>query len=413
MMLPSFHLRIVFLIGYRVTVDSAKRPHIFILAGIAAAGPLAVNLFVPALPVIADEFSVGRDVVQWALTLYFVGVSIGQLLYGPLSDIFGRRIVVLGGILLYCLSSFSCLFSESIYFLIFSRFTQAFGGCVGMVMSRAIIQDVFPNEKFAAALSTVVMVSATAPMVAPTIGGYISEWFGWRYVFLLLGLASLGLMVSCVIGLRETHFRRLKPSLGSLLSSYGEVLRSGKFLPVSIATALIPSSYFAFMAGAPYIVVNTMHRTSGEYGAMAMVAPAGFVLGNAVARKVSTRLGPTKTLLLGGGGTAIGLCILLGLVVLLPLSAFNLFAPMLLVSFGHGLGIASGISIAMSEARHLSGTASALGGFLQMCAAAVASNLAGTVVGISPAALVGLMTLIHGLGVLVFVLGRPRCSAVQ
>lgn len=382
-----------------------KPPSLFLLAGMAALGPLALNFFVPALPAVAAQFAVTPSAAQWTLTLYFIGISFGQIIHGPLSDAIGRRPVVLGGLALYALASFACYFAATLELLLVARFMQALGGCVGMVMSRAVLQDVFQRERFAAALSTVVMVSAVAPMLAPAVGGFVTEWLGWRSVFLLLGSGALVLLGACLQALSETHLNRNPLTLFSMAGAYLAAARHRGFMANATAAALFPATNFTFMAAGPFLVVELLKGTPSTYGAMAMTAPFGFILGNAVARRVLLRVDHRRMMLVAAGVSLAGLALQLALVSLLPLTLAGLFLPLLVIAFGHGLGLACATGLAMAQLPDLRGTASASIGFLQMGIGAVASIAGSMVVPHGAAATVLTMLAIQGFDLVLLLLG--------
>lgn len=371
----------------------------------AALGPLALNFFVPALPAVAAQFAVTPSAAQWTLTLYFIGISFGQIIHGPLSDAIGRRPVVLGGLALYALASFACYFAATLELLLVARFMQALGGCVGMVMSRAVLQDVFQRERFAAALSTVVMVSAVAPMLAPAVGGFVTEWLGWRSVFLLLGSGALVLLGACLQALSETHLNRNPLTLFSMAGAYLAAARHRGFMANATAAALFPATNFTFMAAGPFLVVELLNGTPSTYGAMAMTAPFGFILGNAVARRVLLRVDHRRMMLVAAGVSLAGLALQLALVSLLPLTLAGLFLPLLVIAFGHGLGLACATGLAMAQLPDLRGTASASIGFLQMGIGAVASIAGSMVVPHGAAATVLTMLAIQGFDLVLLILG--------
>jgi DHA1 family bicyclomycin/chloramphenicol resistance-like MFS transporter len=370
-----------------------RAPPVAILAAIAACGPLAVGIFVPALPAIAVDLRASTDTVQWTLSLYFLGVALGQLVYGPLSDMHGRRGVVLGGIGLYALSCFGCYAAWSIQVLILARFLQAVGGCVGMVISRAVIQDVFPGERYAAALSTVIMVSAVAPMLAPSLGGYVIDWFGWRQIFLILGVGGCALVFLCWVYLHETHHHRAAPGQMAFGKAYLTVLGNPLFLLSALSIAIMPSTYYAFLSGAPYLVISRLHWTAANYGTAAMTAPAGYLLGNLLASRISARMGNWRMVIGGVSVSALGIALALGLVIVAPQSAWSLFVPIVIVAFGQGLAMTSGISRALSVVPALAGSCAAVIGCSQMLAASLISKITGFVINGSP---IGMLLVMAG-----------------
>ncbi|HYH21383.1 MAG TPA: multidrug effflux MFS transporter [Azospirillum sp.] len=382
-------------------------PPLGILAGIAAGGPIALTLFLPSMPILCQQFAASAETVQLTLSLYFAGIAFGQLLYGPLSDRFGRRPVLLVGLCIYALSSLAGVFADSIETLIVVRVFQALGGCAGMVIVRAIVQDVYTGDRTATALSTILMASSIAPMLGPLIGGHLIEWFGWRAAFLLLAGVGGVQLWQCLIRLSETHHARVAlSSPGQFAGLYVRVLAQPRFVVHAIASALVPCTYFAFLSGAPHFTITVMGRSPAEYGYLAMVLPAGFIAGNFVTTRITHRLGGVRMVVLGTAATAAALAAGLSLAGTLPLSPLALFAPMGLLTFGHGLCMSNLVSLTLREAQGLTGTAAALLGAMQMGIAALASRAAAHLVGPSATGMLLAMAAAHALAVALFLLGR-------
>lgn len=390
---------------------AAAVPPLVVLAGIAAGGPIALTLFIPSLPVLREHFAAPAETVQLTLSLYFAGVAFGQLLFGPLSDRFGRRPVLLAGLCIYGLSSLAGAFADSITALIAARVLQALGGCAGMVIVRAIVQDVYTGDRVATALSTVLMTASVAPMLGPLIGGHLVEWFGWRAGFLLLaGIGGVQLW-QCLARLSETHHARVAlSSPAQLAGMYARVLGRRRFMVHVAAAALVPCSHFTFLSGAPHFAITVLGYSPAEYGYFAMVIPAGYIAGNFVTTRITHRLGGVRMVVLGAAVTGAGLVAGVVLAGALPLSAATLFAPMAAVTFGHGLTMSNLTSLTLREAPGLAGTAAALLGASQMGMAALASFAAAHLVGPSAAGMLLAMTAVHALSAALFLTGRrmPR-----
>lgn len=354
------------------------------LIAIAATSALAINVYLPSMPAMAVYFGVDFATIQLTLSLYLATVAVGQLIVGPLSDRFGRRPVILGGLLCFVVGTSVCLLAPSIGVLLAGRVLQALGGCAGLALSRAVVRDIYGREQAASMIGYVTMGMAVAPMLAPTLGGVLEALYGWRAGFAFL-LVFGGFTVSVAFfRLYETHRRR---SVGSgavpLLQGLGRLLRSGPFWGYALTTAFSTSVFFSFVAGASYVTLTLMGRSPLEYGIYFAMVPGGYLLGNFLTGRFASRVGPDpmivrgSVLILFSVGT---MATVLGLGVEHPLV---LFLPMFFVGVGNGLVIPSGIAGAISVNPEMSGTASGVSGSLQMGVGALVAPLVGALIGTS------------------------------
>jgi DHA1 family bicyclomycin/chloramphenicol resistance-like MFS transporter len=349
---------------------AARRPPLALLALVSAIAPAALHMLVPLLPLLGAVFDGPPAAVQLVLTLFLVGIAVGQLAYGPLSDRFGRRPVLLAGLALFLVGTLICALAWSLSMLILGRALQACGGCAGMVLGRAIIRDVFDRERSAGAIATVSMAMTLAPSLAPVVGAYLAEWAGWRADFALLGLLGAAVLGLTAARLEETHRARASIRVAGMAGSFLVLLRSRAFLSLSLATAFTSASWFTFLAGAPYLLSELLHEPPSTYGVMILLPMAGYVLGNAAAARFAVRLGGAR-LFVGGLAMSLASGLMLAFWPLLAgLTPLSLFAPMALSSVGNGLSQPPGIAAGLSVEPRIAGTASALIGFMQMAVAA-------------------------------------------
>lgn len=346
---------------------AAKSPPIWILIAATATGPLALNIFVPSMPGLVGYFQTDYATVQLTLTLYLAGVAVAQLGYGPISDRFGRRPALLAGLAIYVIGSLLCMMAWSIEVLIAARILQAIGGCAGMVLGRAIVRDVFDRDSSASVIALITMAMAVAPAVAPTIGGTLDTVFDWRAAFLVPMLIGGIVLLGSIRSLNETNLYR-SPSIDvvAMLRNYGRLLKSPVFLGYTLNTAMSVGAFFSFLAGAPYVMVEILHRQPHEYGLYFVLISVGYMTGNFLASRISRKLGVDRMIPLG---VAVSLCGAIPGFIL----AFNdvvtpatVFLPMCLVAVGNGLSQPNGISAAVSVNPKIAGAASGLMGFLQM-----------------------------------------------
>src|SRR5438132_1122911 len=230
-----------------------RPPPLVLLALVTAIAPVALHMLVPVLPVLVVVFAAPPGVVQLVLTLFLAGIAAGQLVYGPMSDRFGRRPVLIAGLALFLAGTALCVFAWSLPVLILGRTFEALGGCAGMVLGRAVVRDIYDRERSASAFARIMMVMSLAPSLAPAIGAYLAEWGGWRADFALLGMIGVAVLILTVSRLEETHAPAPVNFVG-MIGSFLLLLRTPAFLSFAFATAFTSASWFTFLAAAPYLL---------------------------------------------------------------------------------------------------------------------------------------------------------------
>lgn len=355
---------------------SGRGPPLTLLVLATAIAPAALHMLVPSLPLLAAVFAAPAATVQLVLTLFLAGIATGQLVYGPVSDRFGRRPVLIAGLALFLAGTVLCGLAWSLPVLILGRVFQAWGGCAGMVLGRAIVRDVFDRERSASAIATITMAMSLAPSISPAIGAYLAEWVGWRADFALLGALGAAVLALTVARLEETHTRPAALNLVGMTKSFILLLRSPGFLGFALATAFTSASWFTFLASAPYLLSAVLHKPPSTYGLMILMPMAGYVLGNAGVARLTVRLGSTR-LFVVGLALSLGSGVMLAVWCLLGLTPWALFVPMAVSSIGNGLSQPPGIAAALSVYPRIAGAASGLLGFLQMMIAAFGTLMIG------------------------------------
>lgn len=362
-----------------VTASPARAPLLLLVAA-TSLGPLTINIFIPSMPGLARDFATDYATVQLTLTLYLIGIGVGQLLWGPVSDRHGRRPVMIAGLGVYTVGSALCLVAPSIELLVVGRVIQSVGGCAGLVTARTILRDVYERNRAASMLAYVTVGMVLAPMLAPTIGGYLEGWFGWRTAFavlLVLGLALVGWSFARLV---ETHHAR-STSLGlrSMLASCAVLIRHRAFCGYALQISMGFAIYMTFLAAAPYIMLEAYGYTPAAMGPWFILVGGCYALGNFAAGRLSQRKGVDRMIAVGLAiqvvGVAIGLALALGGVDH-PLA---LFGPVGIMSIGQGLTIPNGTVGAVSIELTRAGAAAGLAGFLTMALGAPASYLGGTI----------------------------------
>lgn len=257
---------------------------ILILGALSTISPFSIDMYLPGFPAIAKDFNISIAQVQFSLTAYLIGIAFGQLIYGPMLDRFGRKTPLYIGLVIYILSSIGCAFSMSLESLVIMRFLQALGGCGGMVAAQALVRDLFPVRKIAQALSSIILVIAISPMIAPTVGGYFTVHFGWHSVFIALAAVTFLILLATYFLLPEGKPADAGISLQprAILSNFYLVLKQPQFIMYAIAGGIAMSAPFAYIAASADVFLNLFHVTEQQYGwifafiASAMIGSAQF-----------------------------------------------------------------------------------------------------------------------------------------
>ena len=356
-------------------LETLSKKLIVLLAASSALGPAAMQILLPALPTIKDDFAVSNDVAQLTLSLSMLAIALGTLCYGPLSDKYGRKPIMLLGLSITFIGSLFCLLADSITLLILGRIVQAFGGAVGLVLARAIVRDVYGASEAARVIATLVMVMVVVPMLSPALGGELMARFGWQSVFVVIAVGSGIMFVLLQMSLPET-LEESMPFEGvvSMLKTFGLLLSSSAFRGYAFCVAFVSVVFFSFISAAPEIMVSVLGRPPTEYGYYFVMIPLGFMAGNYVARHAGSSRDIDEMINTGGaialGGIAAA--ILLQRVGLHhPLA---LFVPIAVAVFGNGITLPNAQAAAINEFPKMAGSASGLTGFLQMFLSAIAAQ---------------------------------------
>ncbi|MCS6853149.1 MAG: multidrug effflux MFS transporter [Elioraea sp.] len=403
------------LAGAAETIEGAAAPvprpapPTWLLVALTAIGPFTLQILVPSLPGLARVFGVSAASAQLALTGYLAGVAFGQLLYGPLSDRFGRKPLAVAGLVLFLLASLGAAFAPSIGGLILGRIVQAVGGCSGMVLARAMIRDCFPRDRAASVMAVVLAGMTAAPMLAPVVGGVLDEVFGWRGILLLTAAAGAALLAAVLFGLEETlPTPHPLPGVAGFLRANLGLMRQPGFLLFAGAFSASSAVFFSFLGGAPYVVVSGLGLAPTIYGFAFAVVSLAYAAGNLITARLAQRLGIARLLRFGTGLTFLGSALALAFVLLREPSLLNLFGPALLMAVGNGIAQANALAGAVSARPGLAGTASGLAGALQMGCGALATLVVGSFETGSGRATAASMLGSAGLCQIILLIGRRR-----
>jgi DHA1 family bicyclomycin/chloramphenicol resistance-like MFS transporter len=342
-----------------------------LLAAMTAIGMSSLHIVVPVLPILAAAFGDASVRVQLVVSLYLAGIAVGQLVYGPLSDRFGRRPVLLCGLSLFLSGTLLCAGAWSLSALIVGRILQGAGACAGIVLARAIIRDVYEREEAARGIALMMMAMTLAPAVSPAIGAYLAEWIDWRAIFAFLGLLGAVVLALTAMQLGETNTRPARFDLVGMTVCHLGLLSSRQFIGFAFCGACASAGWFAFCASTPQILVEAMGRPPATYGIMILLPMTTYMLGNAVAAQLTIRLGTARMIVLGRAlafAAAVAMVLWYGAD---GLGIWMLFVPVAFSSIGDGMSQPSALAGGLSIRPDLAGTASGLMGFAQMATAAI------------------------------------------
>ncbi|RON58369.1 multidrug effflux MFS transporter [Pseudomonas frederiksbergensis] len=351
---------------------------ILILGALTAFGPLAIDFYLPAFPAIAQSFGTDEKHVQMTLAAYFLGLSIGQLLYGPVADRFGRRIPLLTGVGLFTAASLACAFAPNLEWLMGARFIQALGGCAGMVISRAVVSDKCDAVGSAKVFSQLMLVMGLAPILAPMLGGLLVNTTGWQSIFLVLTGFSALAALAVALGLPESlpDYVPRQPLKGAL-RQYGRLLADPVYLGHALTGGLAVAGMFAYISGSPFVFIKLYGVPAEHFGWLFGTNAAGFILVAQVNARLLAKRGPafllarTVWIYLGAGLT------LLAVSSLHTEQLWPLLIPLFVCIASLGCILPNASACAMNGQGARAGSASALLGCLQFSIAAGAASLVG------------------------------------
>ncbi|MBU0884793.1 MAG: multidrug effflux MFS transporter, partial [Gammaproteobacteria bacterium] len=351
---------------------------LLILGSLSAFGPLAIDFYLPSFPALAQAFATDVEHVQLSLAAYFAGLAIGQLVYGPLADRFGRRKPLLFGVLLFSLASLACALAPSLEWLIAARFVQALGGCAGMVVSRAVVRDLCDPINSAKVFSQLMLVMGVAPILAPLAGGLLLSAFGWPSIFICLTLFSLMCLLALAKWLPETLAKDVPPApLRGAIGEYKRLFANLPFLGYALTGGFAVAGMFAYIAGSPFVFIELYGVPAEHYGVLFGSNALGFILVAQLNAWLVARHGPAYWL-----GKTVWFYLACGLALLLvALAKPQALWPLLIPLFGCiaclGILLPNASACAMAGQGRHAGSASALLGSLQFVIAASAATMVG------------------------------------
>ncbi len=260
-------------------VDSKKKLIllILVLGSVTAIGPMTIDMYLPAFAAISHSFTAPENLVQLSLTTYFVGLSISQLIYGPIIDRYGKKLPLYFGLSLFIISSIACCFAHNIYELIFFRFFQAMGACIGVVAPRAIVRDIFSPQESARIYSQLMLVMGLAPILAPIAGSIVLKNFHWQMIFAVLATFGLICLTISKFAIPDTRKPNKDDKISDAFSRYRGILRDKTFLRAALSGSFIMSGLFAYITAAPFAYLEFFHLSSTQFSLLFSLNSIGFI----------------------------------------------------------------------------------------------------------------------------------------
>lgn len=362
------------------TAPVARQPslgEILLLGSLTAFGAITIDLYLPTLPAIARDYGASPAMVQLTLSTFFVGMALGQLFFGPLSDRIGRRPTILIGCAVYIVASLVCALAPTIETLVAGRFFQALGCCAGMVTCRAIVRDRYDHRDSARIFSLLMLVLAVAPLLAPTLGGWIAAAAGWHAVF--YGFVGIGLAVALAVALRLDESRSVETAQtarkASVLRGYGQLLHQRRLIGYLLVGAANGAALFSYIAASPDLVVGTWGFSEGQFGLVFAAIAVGVVGASQINRALLRHFSPDRILGAASLGAALAGAVLLAAALAgapLPVT----FAALFVALSSNGLIAANASAGALSVDPLRAGAVSGLMGGVNFGMGAAASALA-------------------------------------
>lgn len=381
---------------------------IVIMGLLTAIGPLSIDMYLPAFPDIAKSLQSSVAQVTLSLSSFFIGISAGQLLYGPLLERYGRKPPLYAGLCIYFVASVGCAFSRSVEMLIAFRLFQALGGCVGMVAARAMVRDLFAVKDNAKVFSMLMLVVSVSPIIAPTLGGYITAWLGWRYVFATLILVVLAILVSTYFLLPESKSPDPDYSLRPIpiLQKFAMVLKHPHFLTFALTGAISHAGLYGYIGGSPYVFMEIYGVSEAQFGWIFALIAAGLIsasqFNNLALKKYSSQQIIRYALF--------SQCIIgISFISLTLAGHTNLWSTIVFAFFFlacQGFIFPNATALALAPMGHAAGNASALIGAIQMSVGASASAIVGVLQNHSALPMWTVMTSCSLIACILFAFGR-------
>lgn len=350
-----------------------------VLGLLSAIGPFAVDMYLPALPSIGSSLNTSMPAVQASLMVFFIAMGVGQIIYGPVSDMLGRKRPLFFGLAVFALASVGCALAPDIQTLIVLRFIQGLGASAAMVIPRAVVRDLHTGVDAARLMSLLMLVFSVSPVLAPLFGSLLIDWMGWRSVFWAITIIAVLGLILLTTSLTETRppAQRVNSTVRSALAGYGVLLRDRHFLGLVFIGAFGMSSFFAYLANSPFVMINHFGLTPRQYSLAFAINAASFIGISQFTGRLAARFGLVNLVRFAvtGYATVMGLLLLQNL---LGVDRLDMLIVTMLMGFGFlGLVVPSTAVLALDAHGAIAGTASALMGTLQFVTGALVMAVVG------------------------------------
>lgn len=344
------------------------------LTVLVATGPVSIDLYLPSLPEMSRAFDASVAEVQTTLSIFMIGFAASQLIAGPLSDRFGRRPVIVGGMLLYFASSVLCWFAPSIELLIVGRLFQALGACVGPVVGRAIVRDLYEPDKAVGIMAAMGTAMAAAPALAPILGGWLLELFDWRAPFAGMAIFAALLLGATVLTLPETNAYRgeVPISLRGIGRNFATLLGHRTFRAYAALLALSFGGIFCFVSGSSFVLIEVLGLAPSDFGYAFACVVAGLALGSTLAGRLARSLRPHEIAGFGAAAMTLAAAAMAALAWAGVATVAAILAPMALFAVGVAMIMPTAMAASIGPFPRIAGSASSLAGFAQGVTAACA-----------------------------------------
>lgn len=351
---------------------------VIVLTALTALGPVSTDFYLPSLPSIASYFAVDEAQAQLTLSAFLTGFAVAMLLYGPLSDRFGRKPMLIAGLIVFSLASIACAMAGSIEQLIAARTIQAIGAGAGPVICRAMVRDIFGSSGASRVLSYLAAAMALAPAIGPIMGGFLEDGFGWRSIFWVISLYGLGGLVCTIFLLPESHHAANRVATGpvAMLRTFAMLLSHRRFVGFTLCQTFSYSGIFCFISGSSFVFINILGVEPKQFGWCFAVFVLGYMIGTILSARLTHRLGIDNMVRLGSVVALAATILLVGL-ALVQQSIPGLLIPLALYMIGIGIASPNSQAGAIGPFPQAAGAASSLLGFLQMSIAAGAGAILG------------------------------------
>ena len=374
-----------------------------LLAALVALGPLSVDVYLPAMPTMMVALDTDIRHMHLTLSSYLTGFALFHLACGPLADRFGRKPILIGGTVLFVAACVGCSLAETVDELVFFRFIQGIGACVGPTLARAVARDIFGPTRAARALSLIAMMMALAPAIAPAMGGVMMLWLPWPSIFVFLAVYGIAMILLIHVFLGESLPQRQSLHPLSILVNYGTLLRSPMFLIATFASGFVYAGFLAYLASSSFVYIDMLGVPVEYFGLTFITSVLGYMAGSGLSARLTKNYTSEQIVLAGAALAAVAAGTVWIGAQRLPDSIAIMMMPMMFYSMGIGLMLPNAMAIALSPFPYIAGTASALLGFVQMSLSAFATAIVGNYLVDSPAPVLNFMLAISGLALLLSV----------